>query len=50
MRAAKAEFEYLYDKPYNDKKKVCVAGPFRINSMALAKSAVCPFRISLTGC
>jgi adenine-specific DNA-methyltransferase len=26
--AAKAEFEYLYDKPYDDKKKVRVAGPF----------------------
>lgn len=25
--AAKAEFEYLYDKPYDDKKKVRVAGP-----------------------
>ena len=27
--AAKAEFEYLYDKPYEDKKKVRVAGPSR---------------------
>ncbi|MEI8319137.1 MAG: site-specific DNA-methyltransferase, partial [Planctomycetia bacterium] len=26
--AAKAESEYLYDKPYEDKKKVRVAGPF----------------------
>jgi adenine-specific DNA-methyltransferase len=26
--AAKAEFEYLYDKPYSDNKKVRVAGPF----------------------
>src|SRR3972149_5989109 len=26
--AAKAEFEYLYDKPYPDNKKVRVAGPF----------------------
>ena len=25
--AAKAEFEYLYDKPYEDKKKVRVVGP-----------------------
>ena len=25
--AAKAEFEYLYDKPYEDNKKVRVAGP-----------------------
>jgi adenine-specific DNA-methyltransferase len=25
--AAKAEFEFLYDKPYDDKKKVRVAGP-----------------------
>jgi adenine-specific DNA-methyltransferase len=26
--AAKAEFEYLYDKPYENKKCVRVAGPF----------------------
>ena len=26
--AANADFEYLYDKPYEDKKKVRVAGPF----------------------
>ena len=30
--AAKAEFEYLYDKPYEDKKKVRVAGPFTVES------------------
>jgi adenine-specific DNA-methyltransferase len=29
--AAKAEFEYLYDKPYDDKKKVRVAGPFTVD-------------------
>ena len=27
--AAKAEYEYLYDKPYEDKKKVRVAGHSR---------------------
>ncbi len=32
--AAKAEFEYLYDKPYNDKKKVRVAGPFTVESLS----------------
>jgi adenine-specific DNA-methyltransferase len=32
--AAKAEFEYLYDKPYEDKKKVRVAGPFTVESLA----------------
>jgi adenine-specific DNA-methyltransferase len=31
--AAKAEFEYLYDKPYEDKKKVRVAGPFTVESL-----------------
>ena len=28
--AAKAEFEYLYDKPYPDNRKVRVAGPFTV--------------------
>ncbi|MGB4584540.1 MAG: site-specific DNA-methyltransferase [Rhodoferax sp.] len=32
--AAKAEFEYLYDKPYDDKKKVRVAGPFTVESLS----------------
>ena len=31
--AAKAEFELLYDKPYEDKKKVRVAGPFTVESL-----------------
>ena len=31
--AAKAEFEYLYDRPYEDKKKVRVAGPFTVESL-----------------
>ena len=31
---AKAEFEYQYDKPYEDKKKVRVAGPFTIESLS----------------
>ncbi|MEN6331019.1 MAG: site-specific DNA-methyltransferase [Smithella sp.] len=31
--AAKAENEYLYDKPYDDKKKVRVAGPFTVESL-----------------
>ncbi len=31
--AAKAEFEYLYDKPYEDKKTVRVAGPFTVESL-----------------
>jgi adenine-specific DNA-methyltransferase len=30
----KAEFEYLYDKPYEDKKKVRVAGPFTVESIS----------------
>jgi adenine-specific DNA-methyltransferase len=32
--AAKAEFEYLYDKPYDDKKIVRVAGPFTVESLS----------------
>jgi adenine-specific DNA-methyltransferase len=32
--AAKAEFEYLYDKPYEDKSKVRVAGPFTVESIS----------------
>jgi adenine-specific DNA-methyltransferase len=32
--AAKAEYEYLYDKPYEDKSKVRVAGPFTVESLS----------------
>ena len=32
--AAKAEFEYLYDKPDDDKQKVRVAGPFTVESLS----------------
>jgi adenine-specific DNA-methyltransferase len=32
--AAKAEFEHLYDKPYEDKKVVRVAGPFTVESLS----------------
>ncbi len=32
--AAKAEFEYLYDRPYEDKRKVRVAGPFTMESLS----------------
>jgi len=32
--AAKADFELLYDKPYEDKKKVRVAGPFTVESLS----------------
>ncbi|MCD4501987.1 site-specific DNA-methyltransferase [Chromobacterium vaccinii] len=32
--AAKAEFEYLYDKPFEDKKTVRVAGPFTVESLS----------------
>jgi adenine-specific DNA-methyltransferase len=31
--AAKADFEYLYDKPHEDKKTVRVAGPFTVESL-----------------
>ncbi|MES1949832.1 DNA methylase [Salinisphaera sp. S4-8] len=32
--AAKADAEYLYDKPYEDRKKVRVAGPFTVESIS----------------
>ena len=32
--AAKADSEYLYDKPYEDTKKVRVAGPFTVESLS----------------
>ena len=32
--AAKADTEYLYDKPYEDKKRVRVAGPFTVESLS----------------
>jgi adenine-specific DNA-methyltransferase len=32
--AAKADTEYLYDKPFEDKKKVRVAGPFTVESLS----------------
>ena len=37
--AAKAEFEYLYDKPYEDKKKVRVAGRSRSRALVPAPRA-----------
>src|SRR5439155_16692941 len=32
--AAKAEFEFLYDRPYVDPKTVRVAGPFTVESLS----------------
>ena len=32
--AAKADFEYLYDKPCGDRRKVRVAGPFTVESIS----------------
>ena len=32
--AARAEYEYLYDKPYEDRGKVRVAGPFTVESVS----------------
>ncbi len=36
--AAKADFECLYDKPYEDKTKVRVAGPFTVESLSPHRS------------
>ena len=38
--AAKADFEYLYDKPYEDKTKVRVAGPFTVESLSPHRSVL----------
>ncbi len=38
--ARTAETEYLYDKPYEDKKRVRVAGPFTVESIAPVRSLV----------
>ena len=32
--AAKAEYEYLYDRPYEDRKIVRTAGPFTVESLS----------------
>ena len=32
--AAKADYEYLYDKPYEERSKVRVAGPFTVESIS----------------
>ena len=36
--AARADFEYLYDKPYDDKGRVRVAGPFTVESLSPHRS------------
>jgi adenine-specific DNA-methyltransferase len=36
--AAKADFENLYDKPYEDNKKIRVAGPFTVESISPHKT------------
>ena len=38
--AAKAEFEYIYDKPYEDGKKVRVTGPFTVESLSPHRSMI----------
>ena len=40
--AARADFEYLHDKPYEDRNKVRVAGPFTVESMS-------PHRLIVSG-
>ena len=40
--AANANFEYLYDKPYEDRSKVRVAGPFTVESLS-------PHRVMASG-
>jgi hypothetical protein len=38
--AAKADSEYLYDKPYEDKSKVRVAGPFTVEILRPHRSVI----------
>ena len=40
--AANANFEYLYDKPYEDRSKTRVAGPFTVESLS-------PHRVMASG-
>ena len=40
--AARAEYEYLYDKPYEDRNKARVAGPFTVESIS-------PHRLLVSG-
>ena len=40
--AARAEYEYLYNKPYEDRNKVRVAGPFTVESLS-------PHRLLVSG-
>jgi adenine-specific DNA-methyltransferase len=46
--AAKAEVEYLYDKPYEDKRKVRVAGPFTVESLSPHRSMIVEADDSIT--
>ncbi|MBE6395634.1 MAG: site-specific DNA-methyltransferase [Lentisphaerae bacterium] len=46
--ARSADTEYLYDKPYEDKKRVRVAGPFTVESIAPVRSLISEANGSLT--
>lgn len=46
--ARSADTEYLYDKPYEDKKRVRVAGPFTVESIAPVRALVTEADGSLT--
>lgn len=46
--AAKAEFEFLYDKPYTDNRKVRVAGPFTVESLSPHRSMIVEADDSIT--
>ena len=37
--AARADYEYLYDKPYEDRKRIRVAGPFTVESLSPHRAA-----------
>jgi len=50
--AAKADFEYLYDKPIPDKTKIRVAGPFTVESISppWRKADSLPRSVTFSGC
>jgi adenine-specific DNA-methyltransferase len=46
--AAKAEFEYLYDKPYVDNSRIRVAGPFTVESLSPHRTLAVDWNDELT--
>jgi adenine-specific DNA-methyltransferase len=47
--AAKAEFEFLYDKPYTDNSRIRVAGPFTVESVSPHRTLAVDWNDELIG-